>query len=137
MRPVFTLAEHRLLADAEEAMLSLTAVRAQIEDGQTILDLGCGWGAFALWAAERFPRCRIFALSNSQAQRAYIEAQASHLRLADRAPVGRNRGRQAAELKNRRRSSIRLRPGIYGWDSHPWTVEKSPDTHSTRDKETT
>lgn len=75
------------LADAEEAMLSLTAARAQIADGHTILDLGCGWGAFALWAAERFPRCRIFALSNSQAQRAYIEVQASHLRLADRLQV--------------------------------------------------
>jgi hypothetical protein len=75
------------LTDAEEAMLSLTAARAQIEDGHTILDLGWGWGAFALWAAERFPRCRIFALSTSQAQRAYIEAQASHLRLADRLQV--------------------------------------------------
>jgi len=44
-------------------------------------------GCVRAWAAERFPRCRIFALSNSQAQRAYIEAQASHLRLADRLHV--------------------------------------------------
>ena len=42
------------LADAEEAMLALTCERARIEDGQRILDLGCGWGSFTLYAAERF-----------------------------------------------------------------------------------
>ena len=49
----------RDLADAEEAMLTLTASRARIEDGMRVLDLGCGWGSFSLWAAERFPNARI------------------------------------------------------------------------------
>jgi cyclopropane-fatty-acyl-phospholipid synthase len=62
------------LAEAEEAMLELTAERAQLEDGQTILDLGCGWGSFALWAAERYPRSRVVALSNSVPQRRCIES---------------------------------------------------------------
>ena len=44
------------LAGAEEAMLALTCERARIEDGQRILDLGCGWGSFTLYAAERYPR---------------------------------------------------------------------------------
>jgi cyclopropane-fatty-acyl-phospholipid synthase len=64
------------LADAEVAMLELTADRAGLADGQAILDLGCGWGSFALWAAERFPNSRITAISNSATQRAFIEARA-------------------------------------------------------------
>jgi cyclopropane-fatty-acyl-phospholipid synthase len=66
----------RTLADAEEAMLALTAERARIEDGLEILDLGCGWGSFTLWAAERFPNARITAVSNSRPQREWIEARA-------------------------------------------------------------
>jgi cyclopropane-fatty-acyl-phospholipid synthase len=56
------------LADAEEAMLALTAERAGIEDGMRVLDLGCGWGSFSLWLAENFPRCEITAVSNSKGQ---------------------------------------------------------------------
>jgi cyclopropane-fatty-acyl-phospholipid synthase len=66
----------RNLAEAEEAMLALTAERARIEDGMEILDLGCGWGSFTLWAAERFPNARVTAVSNSRLQREWIEAQA-------------------------------------------------------------
>jgi cyclopropane-fatty-acyl-phospholipid synthase len=64
------------LAGAEEAMLALTCERARIEDGQRILDLGCGWGSFTLYAAERFPDARITAVSNSGPQREWIEARA-------------------------------------------------------------
>ena len=60
------------LALAEEAMLALCAERAGLADGQRILDLGCGWGSFALWAAERYPRARVVGLSNSSGQRAFI-----------------------------------------------------------------
>jgi cyclopropane-fatty-acyl-phospholipid synthase len=65
------------LADAEEAMLALTAERAGIEDGMAILELGCGWGSLTLWIAERFPASRIVAVSNSHSQRAFIEGRAS------------------------------------------------------------
>jgi cyclopropane-fatty-acyl-phospholipid synthase len=61
------------LAQAEEAMLELTAERAGLGDGQDILDLGCGWGSLALWAAERYPRSRVVAMSNSNIQRSFIE----------------------------------------------------------------
>ena len=46
-------------------MLELTAERAGLGDGQDILDLGCGWGSLSLWAAERYPRARVLAMSNS------------------------------------------------------------------------
>lgn len=63
------------LADAEEAMLALYAERAQLADGQDILELGCGWGSLTLWMAERYPGARITAVSNSSAQRRHIEAE--------------------------------------------------------------
>jgi cyclopropane-fatty-acyl-phospholipid synthase len=66
----------RSLAHAEEAMLALTAERAAITDGQTILELGCGWGSLTLWLAEHFPNAHITAVSNSHTQREFIMAQA-------------------------------------------------------------
>ena len=63
------------LAAAEEAMLALYCERAELTDGQDILELGCGWGSLTLWMAERYPRARICAVSNSAAQRGYIEQQ--------------------------------------------------------------
>jgi cyclopropane-fatty-acyl-phospholipid synthase len=61
------------LDDAEAEMLELTTWRAGIEDGMRILELGCGWGSLSLWMAERFPRARITAISNSHGQRTFIE----------------------------------------------------------------
>ena len=60
---------------AEEAMLALTCERAGVEDGMTVLDLGCGWGSLTSWLAERYPRARIVAVSNSHAQRETIESR--------------------------------------------------------------
>jgi len=65
------------LADAEQAMLTMYAERARLENGQKILDLGCGWGSFTLWAAARYPQSQITAVSNSSGQREFIEAQAT------------------------------------------------------------
>jgi cyclopropane-fatty-acyl-phospholipid synthase len=60
---------------AEEAMLRLTCERAQIVDGQNILELGCGWGSLSLWLAEHYPQAQITAVSNSATQRQYIEGE--------------------------------------------------------------
>jgi cyclopropane-fatty-acyl-phospholipid synthase len=65
------------LPGAEVAMFAAYADRAGLADGQRILDLGCGWGSFSLWAATRFPRATIVGLSNSHGQRQYIEAEAA------------------------------------------------------------
>ena len=64
------------LDDAESAALGLTAARAGLEDGQAVLDLGCGWGSFSLWGAERYPNSRFTAVSNSKSQREEIIAEA-------------------------------------------------------------
>ncbi|MBV6416327.1 MAG: Ubiquinone biosynthesis O-methyltransferase [Steroidobacteraceae bacterium] len=61
------------LAEAEDAMLALYGVRAELADGQHILELGCGWGSLTLWMAERYRSARITAVSYSNRQRAFIE----------------------------------------------------------------
>jgi cyclopropane-fatty-acyl-phospholipid synthase len=63
------------LAEAEEAMLALTAGRAGLADGQDVLELGCGWGSLTLWMAQHFPHSRIVAVSNSRPQRLHIEGE--------------------------------------------------------------
>jgi len=79
--------EATTLAEAEDAMLSLTATRAEIEDGMEILDLGCGWGSLTLWLLEKYPRVRVHAVSNSSPQRAFIEARAAARGYAERLSV--------------------------------------------------
>lgn len=65
------------LGQAEEAMLDLTCRRAGIENGMTILELGCGWGSLTLWMAEKYPQAKIVAVSNSRPQREFILAEAA------------------------------------------------------------
>ncbi len=64
------------LDQAEEVMLGLTCHRAELVDGQEILEIGCGWGSLTLWMAERYPNSRITAVSNSHSQREFIMGQA-------------------------------------------------------------
>ena len=71
----------RTLAEAETRMLELVAGRSALEDGMRVLDLGGGWGAFTLWAAQRYPRARFLAVSNSVTQKRYIDARAAALGL--------------------------------------------------------
>jgi len=66
---------------AEAVMLKRTCERAAIENGQRVLDLGCGWGSLSLWMAERFPDAHVTAVSNSNPQRLYIEARKADRRL--------------------------------------------------------
>ncbi len=63
------------LGAAEDRMLAIYGERAQLADGQQILELGCGWGSLTLWMAARFPNARIKGVSNSRPQREFIEAR--------------------------------------------------------------
>jgi cyclopropane-fatty-acyl-phospholipid synthase len=69
------------LGEAEISALEATVARADLRDGQRILELGCGWGSLSLFMAGRFPNARITAVSNSATQRAYIEAEAARRNL--------------------------------------------------------
>ncbi|HSM89528.1 MAG TPA: cyclopropane-fatty-acyl-phospholipid synthase family protein [Desulfobacterales bacterium] len=71
------------LDEAEAAMLALTCRRADLRDGQAVLELGCGWGSLSLWISERYPASRIVAVSNSRSQGAFIRARAAERGLAN------------------------------------------------------
>lgn len=68
---------------AEAEMLRITTERAGIQDGDRVLELGCGWGSLSLWLAQRYPGSRITGVSNSAPQRRFIEARAAELGLAN------------------------------------------------------
>ena len=68
---------------AEVRALAQTCEHAGLADGQTILELGCGWGSLSLWMAQTYPNARITAVSNSHGQRRHIEAQARERGLAN------------------------------------------------------
>lgn len=68
---------------AEAAMLQLTCERAELMDGQDILELGCGWGAITLWMAAHYPNANITAVSNSSGQREYIMQQCTERGLSN------------------------------------------------------
>ncbi|NQU50807.1 MAG: class I SAM-dependent methyltransferase, partial [Planctomycetes bacterium] len=66
----------KTISEAEARMLALTCDRACLEDGQKILELGCGWGSLSLWMASHYPQSEILAVSNSASQREYIMGEA-------------------------------------------------------------
>jgi cyclopropane-fatty-acyl-phospholipid synthase len=68
---------------AEAEMLRITTERAGIQDGDRVLELGCGWGSLSLWMAGRFPRSRITVVSNSRTQKQHIDARAAERGLAN------------------------------------------------------
>lgn len=64
------------LEQSEETMLRLTSERAELKDGQSVLELGCGWGSLSLWIAAHYPLSHVTAVSNSRTQKAYIDEEA-------------------------------------------------------------
>ncbi|WOL09054.1 (S)-coclaurine N-methyltransferase [Canna indica] len=68
------------LEDAENAMLELYCERAQLKDGQKILDIGCGWGSFSIYVAKKYKlqHYRNMQLSNTKG----LHRGAMHLELS-------------------------------------------------------
>jgi cyclopropane-fatty-acyl-phospholipid synthase len=72
----FWLPEVTSLDQAEARALEITCERAGIENGMSVLDLGCGWGSLSLWIAEHYPESRVTSVSNSSEQRRYVVGEA-------------------------------------------------------------
>ena len=68
----FWLDSTQTLDEAEKLALTQTCDHAQLQDGQAILELGCGWGSLTLWMAAHYPSAQITGVSNSNSQREYI-----------------------------------------------------------------
>lgn len=61
---------------SEKDMLELTCKRAELKDGQSVLELGCGWGSLSLFMAAKYPKSAFTVVSNSRTQKLYIDEQA-------------------------------------------------------------
>ena len=72
----FWMQDTQNLDEAEVLALMQTCDHGDIQNGQHILELGCGWGSLSLWMAERYPKSTITGVSNSNSQREYIMAAA-------------------------------------------------------------
>ena len=53
---------------SEDDMLELTCQRAELQDGQQVLELGCGWGSLSLYMAAKYPGSTFKVVSNSRTQ---------------------------------------------------------------------
>jgi cyclopropane-fatty-acyl-phospholipid synthase len=63
---------------SELDMLALTCDRAELQDGQRVLELGCGWGSLSLYMASHFPKSTFTVVSNSATQKQYIDNEAKN-----------------------------------------------------------
>jgi cyclopropane-fatty-acyl-phospholipid synthase len=57
----------RTLTEAQEAKLDLVCRKVGLEPGMRVLDLGCGWGGLASWAAEKYG-CTVVGVTLSRDQ---------------------------------------------------------------------
>ena len=55
---VYTCAYYRTpdtgLAQAQEDKLDLVCRKLRLQPGERVLDIGCGWGSLAIWAAKHY-----------------------------------------------------------------------------------
>lgn len=65
----------RALEEAQEAMLADLCKKADIRDGQTILDIGCGFGSFASYVLRSYPKCKVYGLTLSSVQAEYMRSK--------------------------------------------------------------
>ncbi|MCR5856418.1 cyclopropane-fatty-acyl-phospholipid synthase family protein [Mesorhizobium sp. J428] len=103
------------LAEAETAALEETCNHAALQDGQDILELGCGWGALSLFMAGRFPASRIVAVSNSLPQRLHIEAEIARRGLKNLAVVTADMNGFAPDATFDRIVSVEMFEHISNW----------------------
>lgn len=79
----FWMSDTATLDEAEALALTQTCEHADLHDGQTVLELGCGWGSLTLWMASHYPKSLITGVSNSNSQREYITEKAKSLGLTN------------------------------------------------------
>nr|WP_316654716.1 cyclopropane-fatty-acyl-phospholipid synthase family protein [uncultured Gellertiella sp.] len=104
------------LNEAEELALAETASHADIRNGQSILELGCGWGSLSLYLARNFPDARITSVSNSASQRAYIEAAAERLGLDNLRVITADMNDFATPETHDRIVSVEMFEHMSNWD---------------------
>jgi cyclopropane-fatty-acyl-phospholipid synthase len=74
------------LADAQLAKLDRICVKLDLQPDDRVVEIGSGWGGFALHAAERYG-CRVTTTTISEAQRTHVAKRVAETGLADRVTV--------------------------------------------------
>jgi cyclopropane-fatty-acyl-phospholipid synthase len=74
------------LESAQEAKLELTCRKLRLSPGQRVLDVGCGWGSFALHAAARHG-VSVVGITLSEQQARLARARVNEAGLADRIQI--------------------------------------------------
>lgn len=89
-RRVYSCAYYRSpdlsLAQAQEAKLELICRKLQLRPGERFLDIGCGWGALLLWAAQQHG-VQATGITLSRHQHAHVQARIEDLGLGSRVRV--------------------------------------------------
>jgi cyclopropane-fatty-acyl-phospholipid synthase len=65
------------LDEAQRAKMDLVARKLQLRPGDRVLDIGCGWGSMARFAAEHYG-CDVVGITISERQREWAEQHATH-----------------------------------------------------------
>ncbi|GAQ60450.1 SAM-dependent methyltransferase [Streptomyces scabiei] len=73
-------------ADAQRAKLELIRRKLALAPGSRLLDIGCGWGSFTLYAAERHG-VQVTAVTLAREQAAYVREQVRERGLGERVDV--------------------------------------------------
>ncbi|HEY7631093.1 MAG TPA: cyclopropane-fatty-acyl-phospholipid synthase family protein [Thermoleophilaceae bacterium] len=71
------------LEEAQETKLELVCTKLKLQEGQRVLDVGCGWGSFALHAASRHG-VHVTGITLSEPQAAIARRRAEEAGLADK-----------------------------------------------------
>jgi len=66
------------LDEAQENKLDLICRKIDLQPGMRVLDIGCGWGGFARWAAEKYD-ARVLGVTVSREQAAYAREHSRDL----------------------------------------------------------
>lgn len=75
------------LDTSEADMLELTCNRAELKNGQDVLELGCGWGSLSLYMSAKYPESNFTVVSNSRTQKIYIDEQAKQRNIPNLAVI--------------------------------------------------
>ena len=71
------------LEDAQTRKLDLICRKLRLKPGQTLLDIGCGWGGLSCWAARHYG-VKVHGVTLSEEQLAFANAKIARLGLQDR-----------------------------------------------------
>ena len=74
------------LEEAQEAKLELVCTKLDLQPGQRVLDIGCGWGSFAMHAAARHG-VHVVGITLSQPQAERGQRRAAELGLSERVDI--------------------------------------------------